>query len=115
MSLSCCSAGEMHCLDAPFRLTTWANYITPALASPRVAAVRAANKMRPRAFSHARGRILFVRARARGTKLPCAPVLVHALEHEVAHGSIAAADAGGSCRRLRERVKAVAFGVLLVA
>ena len=37
MGLSCCYAGEMHCLDAPFRLTTWANYITPALASPRVA------------------------------------------------------------------------------
>ena len=49
MGLSCCYAGEMHCLDAPFRLTTWANYIMPALASLRAAAVRAANKMRPRA------------------------------------------------------------------
>lgn len=58
MSLSCCYAGEMHCFDAPFRLTTWANYIMPALASPRVAAVQAANKMRPRARENARGRKL---------------------------------------------------------
>lgn len=58
MSLSCCYAGEMHCLDAPFRLTTWTNYIMPALANPRVATVRAANKMRPRACENAQGRKL---------------------------------------------------------
>lgn len=64
MSLSCCYAGEMHCLDAPFRLMTWANYIMPALASPRVATVRAANKMRPRARENAQGRkLLSVRGR----------------------------------------------------
>ena len=64
LGLSCCYAGEMHCLDAPFRLTTWANYIMPALASPRVAAVQAANKMRPRARENARGRkLLCVRGR----------------------------------------------------
>ena len=72
LGLSCCYAGKMHCLDAPFRLTTWANYIMPVLASPRVATVRAANKMRPRACENAWGRKLLCARRREASLRACA-------------------------------------------
>lgn len=116
MGLWCCYAGEMHRSDAPYRVTTWANYITTTLTSPREeeprGAGRAANEERPRAPVNAWGRILRDASECEAFR---APELAHALEHKVANGSIAAAEAGGPRRRLRERVQAIALGILLVA